>query len=161
MDIPLVDPVDSEGTGMQVPPLDAVRVVDLAQALSGPYCTLTLADLGADVIKVEPEGRGNDSRGWGPPFIGDTSAYFMSVNRDKRSVELDLKSLAGRASARLLIANADVVVENWRPGAAARLGLGPEETRARQPRLVYCSISGFGSSDPTPGYDQVVQGTAG
>lgn len=142
-------------------PLEGVRVVDFTQALSGPYCTLLLADLGADVIKVERTGSGDDSRRWGPPFVGDTSAYFLSVNRNKRSIELDLKSEHDQKLAVDLIDSADVVVENWRPGTADRLGLGQEQMRTMNPGLVYCSISGFGDKSERPGYDQVVQGTSG
>ena len=142
--------------------LAGVRVVDFTQALSGPYCTMMLADLGADVIKVENPGRGDDSRHWGPPFVGADAAYFVSVNRNKRSVALDLKDPEDRAATRALIDTADVVVENWRPGTAERLGLGSETVRAGNPGLVYCSISGFGQDSPTrTGYDQIVQGTSG
>lgn len=147
-------------TGLTV--LDGVRVVDFTQALSGPYCTLMLADLGADVIKVENPVGGDDSRHWGPPFVGDDAAYFVSVNRNKRSIALDLKSSSGLRAAKELAASADVVVENWRPGTAQRLGLGAAELRAASPSLVYCSISGFGQDQgPRSGYDQIVQGTSG
>lgn len=143
-------------------PLDGVRVVDFTQALSGPYATLMLADLGADVIKVESRHRGDDARHWGPPFIGDDAAYFMSVNRNKRSVALDLKDPEDAAVARELIATADVVIENWRPGTAARLGLDAATLRASSPSLIHCSISGFGQNQGTrSGYDQILQGTAG
>ncbi|MFD6897237.1 CaiB/BaiF CoA transferase family protein [Rhodococcus sp. NPDC060086] len=142
-------------------PLEGIRVVDFTQALSGPYCTLLLADFGADVIKVERAGSGDDSRQWGPPFVGDTAAYFLSVNRNKRSVALDLKTEHDRQIAVQLVESADVVVENWRPGTADRLGLGPDAMRTLNPRLVYCSISGFGNQSQRPGYDQVVQGTSG
>ncbi|MGN5239315.1 CaiB/BaiF CoA transferase family protein [Rhodococcus sp. SJ-3] len=142
-------------------PLEGLRVVDFTQALSGPYCTLLLGDFGADVIKVERAGTGDDSRRWGPPFVGDTAAYFLSVNRNKRSIALDLKNEDDRERAVELTTTADVVVENWRPGTADRLGLGHEEMRALNPRLVYCSISGFGETSQRPGYDQVVQGTSG
>lgn len=142
--------------------LRGVRVVDFTQALSGPYCTMMLADLGADVVKVESPGRGDDARHWGPPFVGSDAAYFMAVNRNKRSVALDLKDAADLATARRLAADADVVVENWRPGTAARLGLGAQELRAADPRLIFCSISGFGQDGPPrAGYDQIVQGTSG
>jgi crotonobetainyl-CoA:carnitine CoA-transferase CaiB-like acyl-CoA transferase len=138
------------------------RVVDFSQALSGPYCTLMLGDLGADVVKVESPERGDDSRYWGPPFVGADAAYFMSINRNKRSITLDLKNPEDFRKARTLLQSADVVVENWRPGTAARLGLGADELRADFPRLVYCSISGFGQDQgPRSGYDQVVQGTSG
>lgn len=142
--------------------LHGVRVVDFTQALSGPYCTLLLADLGADVVKVEPPIRGDDSRHWGPPFVGPTAAYFTSVNRNKRSVTLDLKNEGGLRDAWQLISQADVFVENWRPGTAARLGLGAVDVHERFPRVVYCSISGFGQeSGSRSGYDQIVQGTSG
>jgi len=143
-------------------PLDGIRVADFTQALSGPYCTMLLADLGADVVKVERPGRGDDSRHWGPPFIGDTAAYFLAVNRNKRSLELDLQSPGGREAAAALVAKSDVVVENWRPGTSARLGLDAATLRERHPRLVHCSISGFGSDGPPrAGYDQIVQGMSG
>jgi formyl-CoA transferase len=142
--------------------LHGVRVVDFTQALSGPFATMMLADLGADVVKVESPGRGDDARHWGPPFIGSDAAYFMSVNRNKRSVELDLKQPAGRDAALLLVAAADVVVENWRPGTAARLGLDAATLRTDNPGLVICSISGYGQdADPRAGYDQIVQGSSG
>jgi formyl-CoA transferase len=142
--------------------LAGVRVVDFTQALSGPYGTMMLADLGADVVKVENVSRGDDSRHWGPPFLGSDAAYFMSVNRNKRSVALDLKDADDRAAAISLVMDADVVVENWRPGTAQRLGLGPDHLRELNPRLVYCSISGYGQDQPPrPGYDQIVQGTSG
>jgi formyl-CoA transferase len=143
-------------------PLEGIRVADFTQALSGPYCTMLLADLGADVVKVEMPGRGDDSRHWGPPFVGDTAAYFLAVNRNKRSVELDLRSTSGLEAAAALVAGSDIVVENWRPGAAARLGLDAATLRQRHPRLVYCSISGFGGDGPPrAGYDQIVQGMSG
>lgn len=142
--------------------LAGVQVVDFTQALSGPFSTMMLADLGADVIKVEAPGRGDDSRHWGPPFVGDDSAYFMSVNRNKRSVALDIKTPVGRQAVLDLVAAADVVVENWRPGTAARLGLDAATLRTDNPGLVICSISGFGQDgDTRAGYDQIVQGTSG
>jgi formyl-CoA transferase len=143
-------------------PLDGIPVADFTQALSGPYCTMLLADLGADVVKVERPGRGDDSRHWGPPFVGDTAAYFLAVNRNKRSVELDLHSPSGREAAAALVANSDVLVENWRPGTAARLGLDAVTLTQRHRRLVHCSISGFGGDGPPrAGYDQIVQGMSG
>jgi formyl-CoA transferase len=143
-------------------PLDGIRVADFTQALSGPYCTMLLADLGADVVKVEMPGRGDDSRHWGPPFVGDTAAYFLAVNRNKRSIELDLRSPGGREAAAALVAGSDVLVENWRPGTAARLGLDAGTLTERHPRLVHCSISGFGGDGPPrAGYDQIVQGMSG
>ena len=143
-------------------PLEGIRVADFTQALSGPYCTMLLADLGADVVKVERPGRGDDSRHWGPPFVGDTAAYFLAVNRNKRSLELDLRSPGGREAAAALVAVSDVVVQNWRPGTSARLGLDAVTLTQRHPRLVHCSISGFGSDGPPrAGYDQIVQGMSG
>ncbi len=142
--------------------LAGVRVIDFTQALSGPFSTMMLADLGADVVKVEAPGRGDDSRHWGPPFVGDDSAYFMSVNRNKRSTAFDVKTPAGRQAVLDLVATADVVVENWRPGTAARLGLDAATLRVGNPGLVVCSISGYGQDgDSRAGYDQIVQGTSG
>ena len=123
---------------------------------------MLLGDLGADVIKIEAPGEGDHSRGWGPPFVNGESSYFLSVNRNKRSVALDLKSEAGRKAAVLLATACDVLVENLRPGTAARLGLGYEDLKRLHPGLVYCAISGFGQDRPSlAGYDQIVQGTAG
>jgi formyl-CoA transferase len=143
-------------------PLSGIRVLDLTHALAGPYCTMVLGDLGADVIKIEPPGSGDQSRQWGPPFIHDESSYFLSVNRNKRSVVLNLKSEAGRACAIELAMRCDVLVENFKPGTMARLGLDAEELQAMKPELVYASISGFGQNQPTlAGYDQIAQGTSG
>ena len=151
-------PDESSGLGL----LRGVRVIDFTQALSGPYGTLLLADLGADVIKVESPRRGDDARHWGPPFVGDDAAYFMSINRNKRSVALDLKTPEGVAAARRLVKTAAVVVENWRPGTAARLGLDAQTLRADNPGLIICSISGYGQDgNDRAGYDQIVQGTSG
>jgi crotonobetainyl-CoA:carnitine CoA-transferase CaiB-like acyl-CoA transferase len=144
--------------------LDGVRIADFSRVLAGPYATMLLADLGADVIKVERPGTGDDTRAWHPPADHDgTSTYFLSVNRNKRSVVLDLTTDAGRERARDLIAASDVLVENFRPGTMERLGLGHEELRARHPGLVYCSISGFGSGAGAaiPGYDLLVQAVGG
>ena len=142
-------------------PLAGIRVLDLTHALAGPYCTMLLGDLGADVIKLEPPS-GDHSRQWGPPFIGSESSYFLSVNRNKRSVVLDLKHAGARSAAQALALASDVVVESFKPGTAERLGLGPKELRARKPDLVYASISGYGQNQPTlAGYDQIAQGTSG
>lgn len=144
------------------PLLGGVRVLDFSQALAGPYATMLLGDLGAEIIKIEKRGRGDDTRHWGPPFVGEESAYFLSINRNKRSVAIDLKSEGGRKVALDLAANSDVVFENFRPGTAARLGIGPDDLSRLNPGLVYCSISGFGQDrPPRTGYDQIVQGTAG
>jgi len=144
--------------------LQDIVVLDLTRVLSGPYCTMLLADLGARVIKVEQPGRGDDTRAWGPPFVGPETAYFLSINRNKESLTLDLKDPRGRAILERLAARADVLVENFRPGTMARLGLDYETVSARQPALVYCSISGFGQDGPRrdePGYDAVVQAEGG
>jgi crotonobetainyl-CoA:carnitine CoA-transferase CaiB-like acyl-CoA transferase len=144
-------------------PLAGVRIVDLSRVLAGPYATMTLADLGADVVKVEHPAGGDETRGWGPPFAGGESAYFLSVNRGKRSVALDLKDPEARDLALELCARADVVIENFRPGGAARLGLDYETVRALRRDIVYCTISGFGSREPTDraGYDFTVQAESG
>ena len=145
-------------------PLDGICVLDLTRVLSGPYCTMLLADLGARVIKVEQPGKGDDTRAWGPPFQGPESAYFLSVNRNKESVTLDFKHPDGRAVLDRLIAQADVLVENFRPGTLDKLGLDGVSVTTRHPRLVYCSISGFGHTGPRhhePGYDAVMQGEGG
>jgi crotonobetainyl-CoA:carnitine CoA-transferase CaiB-like acyl-CoA transferase len=145
-------------------PLAGVRVADLSRVLAGPYCTMVLADLGADVIKVErPEG-GDETRAWGPPFAGGEAAYYLSVNRGKRSCAVDLSQPEGRELALDLCAGADAVIENFKLGGAERLGVGYEQVRERNPHVVYCSISGFGSSrEPKgrPGYDFVAQAESG
>jgi formyl-CoA transferase len=145
-------------------PLEGLRVVDLTRVLSGPYCTMQLGDLGAEVIKVEQPGKGDDTRAFAPPYQGDEAAYFLSVNRNKKSITLDMKSRAGKEVLGRLIDVSDVLVENFRPGAMDRLGFGFAAVHARRPRLVYCSISGFGATGPQqdrPGYDVIVQGEAG
>src|SRR5512146_1021009 len=124
--------------------LDGLTVLDLTRVLSGPYCTMLLADMGARVVKIEQPGRGDETRTWGPPFVGGESTYFLSVNRNKESVTLDFKAPAGRAILDALLDRADVVVENFRPGALDRLGLGAGAVRASRPRLIYCSLSGYG-----------------
>src|SRR5690242_9395915 len=129
-------------------PLDGITVLDLTRVLSGPYCTMMLGDMGARVIKVEQPRKGDDTRGWGPPFLDGESAYFLSINRNKESVTLDFKHPKGREALRRLIASADVVVENFRPGTLDKLGLHYEALAPDHPRLVYCSISGFGHSGP-------------
>src|SRR5437763_3093464 len=145
-------------------PLEGLRVVDLTRVLSGPYCTMHLGDLGAEVIKVERPGEGDDTRSFAPPFQGDQAAYFLSVNRNKKSITLDMKSERGKEVLWRLIDVADVLVENFRPGAMDRLGLGYAAVKARRPSMVYCSISGFGDTGiqkDRPGYDVIVQGEAG
>ena len=143
--------------------LAGLRVLDLSSQLSGPYCTMLLGDLGADVIKVEHPAGGDNARLMAPKVNGE-SAPFMTFNRNKRSITVDLKSPDGLAIVRRLAARADVVVENWRPGTAARLGLGYEGVRALNPRVVYCSISGFGQTGPYAsrgGFDRIAQGMSG
>jgi len=145
-------------------PLAGITVLDFTRVLSGPYCTMQLADMGARVIKIEHPGKGDDTRAWGPPFVNGESAYFLSINRNKESLTLDLKSPSARRVLDGLLATADVVVENFRPGTMRRLGLGYEQLAERFPRLIYCSISGFGQSGPRTkeaGYDAVVQAEGG
>ena len=144
-------------------PLEGLLVVDFSRVLAGPFATVMLADLGARVIKVEKPDIGDDSRAYGP-FLGERSMYFARVNHGKESIALDLGLPADLAVARALIARADVLVENFRPGVMQRLGLGPDAVLAAHPSLVYCSISGFGHTGPwsqRPAYDAVVQGMSG
>ncbi len=136
------------GDGHIAGPLAGCRVVDFTRILSGPYATMLLADLGAEVIKVERPGAGDDTRSWGPPFWGELSTYFAAVNRGKRSLALDLSMAEGRALVERLIAGADVVIENFRPGVTGRLGLDYEKVVVGNPRLIYASINGFGSTGP-------------
>ncbi len=143
--------------------LDGVFVLDLSRVLAGPYCTQTLADLGARVVKVESP-RGDDTRGWGPPFVGGESAYFLSVNRGKESLAIDLKDPRGRDAVRRLALRADVVVENFKVGDLARYGLDYPSLAADRPELVYLSITGFGQDGPRahePGYDAALQALSG
>jgi formyl-CoA transferase len=145
-------------------PLDGIRVLDLTRVLAGPYCTMFLGDLGAEVVKVEQPGIGDDTRGWGPPFTGGESAYFLCVNRNKKSVTIDLKLTEGVALLRRLAERADVLIENFRPGTMERLDLGEKDLRAANPRLIYASLSGFGADGPmsdAPGYDLIVQAWGG
>jgi crotonobetainyl-CoA:carnitine CoA-transferase CaiB-like acyl-CoA transferase len=145
-------------------PLAGIRVLDLTRVLAGPYCTMFLGDLGAEVVKVEQPGVGDDTRGWGPPFSGGESAYFLCVNRNKKSLTVDLKSDRGIALIRQLAERADVLIENFRPGAMDRFGLGENDLRSANPKLVYASLSGFGADGPMadiPGYDLIVQAWGG
>lgn len=151
---------ESKGDG----PLAGLTVLDLTRVLSGPYCTMLLADMGARVIKIEQPGRGDETRAWGPPFVAGESAYFLSINRNKESVALDFKQPGGRKALDRLLERADVLVENFRPGTLDRLGLGYAAVAATHPRLVYCSISGFGQTGPRrnqAGYDAVMQAEGG
>jgi crotonobetainyl-CoA:carnitine CoA-transferase CaiB-like acyl-CoA transferase len=139
-------------------------VVDLSRVLAGPYCTMVLADLGADVIKVERPQGGDETRTWGPPFAGGEAAYYLSVNRGKRSCAIDLSQEEGRALALELCGGAQAVIENFKVGGAEKLGVGYEQVRERNPRVVYCSITGFGSRRQPPGrpgYDFVAQAETG
>ncbi len=145
-------------------PLAGVRILDLSRILSGPFATMIFADLGADVIKLENPITGDDTREWAPPYQGDQSAYFLSVNRNKRGIAVDLKAEQGREIALRLAERADVVVENFRPGTAGRLGLGYDALSALNPRLIYASISGFGQTGPyasEAGYDAIAQALGG
>lgn len=143
-------------------PLSGIRILDLSRVLAGPLCTMILGDLGADVLKVERPETGDDTRGWGPPFDPDgQSAYFLSVNRNKRSVAADLARPEESAWVRRLAQDADVVVENFQPAVRARLGLDPQEALRANPRLIWCTITGFGETNDRPGYDFVVQAESG
>lgn len=144
-------------------PLEGVKVLDLSRVLAGPYATMVLADLGADVIKVERPGTGDDTRHWGPPFVGGESAYFLSVNRNKRSITADLKDDEDLEKIRRLARGADVLIENMNPGTLEKLGLGYETLKKTNPGLVYCKITGFGPGpdEGRPGYDFLVQARAG
>lgn len=145
-------------------PLDDIFVVDLSRVLSGPICTMLLADMGAEVIKVEPPPLGDDSRQWGPPFVGGISTYFLSVNRNKKSLGLNLKTEDGRRILWKLIERADVLIENFRPGVLEKIGFGWNAVAKVNPRTVYCSISGYGQTGPDrkkPGYDVIAQAESG
>ncbi len=145
-------------------PLQGLRVIDLTRVMTGPYATMMLGDLGADVIKVEQPGKGDDTRGWGPPFIEGEASYYLSVNRNKRSLALDLKSDLGREALWRLIDTADVLIENFSPGTIGRLGFGYDAVKERRPAIVYASISGFGQRGPgasRTAYDLIVQGMGG
>src|ERR687886_2876355 len=142
--------------------LSGVRVLDLTRVLAGPLCTMMLGDLGADIIKVERTGSGDDTRGWGPPFhASGESAYFLSVNRNKKSLAADLAQPADRELVTTLIGEADVVVDNFRRGVLERYQLHPERFREAHPQLIWCTITGFGAESDRPGYDYVVQAERG
>ncbi len=145
-------------------PLEGIRVLDLSRVLAGPYCTMVLGDLGADVIKVEQPGTGDDTRRWGPPWAGTESAYYLCVNRNKRSITLDLKSEEGKIILTELARDADIVVENFKVGTLDRLGIGYSDLSSVNPELIWCSITGYGQDGPyagKAGYDFVAQGEAG
>lgn len=139
---------DAQQTHKQPSALSGIRVIDFSRVLAGPYCTMLLADLGAGVIKVENPDGGDDTRRWGPPWLDGESAYFLSINRNKRSLALNLKHPRGIKIPHQLIAQADVLVENFKVGGMAQLGLGYEALHQQYPRLVYCSISGYGQTGP-------------
>jgi crotonobetainyl-CoA:carnitine CoA-transferase CaiB-like acyl-CoA transferase len=156
------DEIMTESTG----PLRGIRVLDLTRVLAGPTCTQMLGDLGAEIIKIEKPGSGDDTRGFAPPFWPETkeSAYFLGVNRNKRSVTLDIAKAEGQAVMHALLAHCDILVENFKVGALAKYGLAWEDLRAKYPRLIYCSITGFGQTGPyapRPGYDSLIQGMGG
>ncbi|CAN5620372.1 CaiB/BaiF CoA-transferase family protein [soil metagenome] len=161
--------IAGEGAGLNVTdeargPLAGIRVLDLSRVLAGPYCSMVLGDLGAEVIKVERPGSGDDTRGWGPPWAGSESAYFLSTNRNKKSITLDLKQPAAQEIIRDLARRSDVVVENFRPGSLERMNIGYEQLAEVNPALVWATVSGYGRKGPDatkPGYDFVVQGEAG
>src|SRR4051812_7265931 len=147
-----------------MPPLDGLKVIDLTRVLAGPFCTMLLGDMGADVIKIEEPGSGDDTRGWPPFMAGGQSSYFLGVNRNKRSLALNLKSADGPDVLRRLATSADVLVENFRPGTLDRLGLGFAALSAINPRLIVASVSGYGQTGPRrdlAGYDPVLQAEAG
>ncbi|EHI40395.1 formyl-CoA transferase [Rhodococcus opacus PD630] len=141
--------------------LDGLLIADFGRVLAGPYATMLLADLGADVVKIERAGVGDDTRQWGPPWVGDESTYFQSVNRNKRSFAWDLRDPADLQQAQELAARADVVVENFLPGTMDRLGLGYDAVREINPDVVYCSVTGFGGENNLPGYDLLIQAVGG
>ena len=149
---------------MSTAPLFSIRVLDASRVLAGPFCGQLLADLGAEVIKVERPGQGDETRAWGPPFAGALSAYFLSCNRNKKALTLDLAKPEGLNIFGRLISRSDVLLENFRSATAEKLGLSPERLLAQNPRLVVCSISGFGRTGPwsdLPGYDFAIQGLSG
>jgi crotonobetainyl-CoA:carnitine CoA-transferase CaiB-like acyl-CoA transferase len=146
------------------PLLSGVRVLDAARVLAGPFCGQVLADLGAEVLKLERPGSGDETRGWGPPYLGALSAYFLSCNRSKRSIALDIANEAGKEIFHRLIANSDVLIENFRSDSAEKLSITPEHLLSQHPHLIVCSISGFGRTGPlreAPGYDFAIQAMSG
>src|SRR5262245_29780166 len=146
-----------------MPPLNGVRVVDLTRVVAGPFCTMMLGDMGAEVLKIEEPAHGDDTRAWAP-YIGGEGSFFLALNRSKKSVALDLKTTEGAAALRRLIETADVLIENFRPGSLSALGFGYADAAAINPRLIYCSITGYGQTGPyapLAGYDAVIQGEAG
>src|SRR5262245_56403176 len=152
------------GDAMSTGPLAGVRVLDASRVLAGPFCGQVLADLGAEVIKLERPGSGDETRGWGPPFLGPLSAYYLSCNRGKKAITLDLSQVEGVRLFHDLVRHCDVVLENFRASSAKKLGLDPERLLAVNPRVVVCSISGYGRTGPLcdmPGYDFAIQALSG
>jgi crotonobetainyl-CoA:carnitine CoA-transferase CaiB-like acyl-CoA transferase len=146
-----------------MPPLDGIRVIDLTRVVAGPFCTMQLGDMGAEVLKIEEPAHGDDTRAWAP-FIGGEGSFFLALNRSKKSVAIDLKTPDGAGALRRLIQSADVLIENFRPGSLSQLGFGYADAAQINPRLIYCSITGYGQTGPhapLPGYDAVIQGEAG
>src|SRR5260370_24145099 len=146
-----------------MPPLSGLRVIDPTRVGARPFCTMMLGDTGPELLKIEEPQRGGDTRAWAP-FIGGEGSFFLALNRSKKSVAIDLKTPDGAAALRRLIESADVLIENFRPGSLARLGFGYAEAAAMNPRLIYCSITGYGQTGPhaqLSGYDAVIQGEAG
>lgn len=149
---------------VNTPPLDGMKVLDLTQIMAGPFCTMLLADMGADVVKLEKPSGGDDTRRMGPPFVNGQSAAFLSINRNKRSVVVDLKTKEGVSLVRQMVRKFDVLVQNFRPGSLERIGLGYDQLKTINPALVYCTISGFGTTGPyaqRAGFDLVAQGMSG
>ncbi len=145
-------------------PLEGLRILDLSRILAGPYCTMLLGDMGAEVLKVEEPKKGDDTRAWGPPFVNGESAYFFCINRNKKSITLDLKAPKGKEILKALAAKCDVLMENYKPGTMEKLGLGYDALKAGNPGLIYCAVSGFGRTGPygdRAGYDVIVQGVGG
>ena len=149
---------------MKAGPLQGIRVVDLSRILAGPYCTMLLADMGAEVIKIEQPGIGDASRQWGPPWMGDQSAYFLSINRNKKSLTLNLKHVEGQEILKKLLDTTDILIENFKPGTTARMGLDYDTLSNDHPGLIYCSITGYGQTGPykdRPGFDFMIQAQGG
>jgi crotonobetainyl-CoA:carnitine CoA-transferase CaiB-like acyl-CoA transferase len=139
--------------------LHGIKIIDLSRVLAGPFCTMILGDLGAEVIKIENTGNGDDTRGWGPPFVGGESAYFLCANRNKESLTLNLKSQMGKDVLKKLVSHADIVVQNFKPGTLERMGLGYEVLQEVKEDIILASISGFGQNGPAshlPGYDYMI-----
>ena len=145
-------------------PLSGIRVIDLTRILAGPFCTMNLGDMGAEIIKIEQPGKGDDTRSWGPPFAGDQAAYFLGINRNKKSVTLNLKDKRGQKILGDLLKNADILIENFKTGTIKAWGFSEEWFKAKSPQLIRCSITGYGDKGPKagmPGYDFLLQAESG